>query len=842
VARAELPIDGLLPAVVQALTKGSALVIQAEPGAGKTTRVPPALLAAGFDAHGEILVAQPRRIAARMAAARVASEFGEPVGQRCGYQVRFDSAVSEATRIRFVTEGLLARRLREDPELRGIGVVVLDEIHERHVDTDLCLALAKRLQRGARPDLKVVAMSATLDAGPLTAYLGGASLQCTGRAFPVEVEYTPSERPLPTQVANAVRHAAEQGLDGSILVFLPGGAEIRKSAQSCDAVARAHGLEVVMLHGDLTAKEQDRAVTPGARPKIILSTNLAETSVTIDGVVVVIDSGLARRPSHDPWSGVPTLTLAKISRASADQRMGRAGRTRPGRCIRLYSSHDLARRPAHDAPELHRLDLAGAMLDLRAAGVAGADDLDWLAAPPTASVEAADRLLTSLGAIEGGQLTAVGRKMLRYPTHPRLARFLVEARARGVGSLGSGVAALLSERSIRKRRTGAASQRDAAADVLADLADLDGSRNGSSSSAQLDRGAVQAVGRVRRQLLSAVGRSGGTGQDAQDEVCTALVVAFPDRVARAERRPGRPDRLVFAAGGDAILSEDSVVHGADLVVALAVEQRLEGGRHKTIVRSAAHIEPEWLLEVHGERLTETIAVRFDDAAGRVEAAAETRFDGLLIESTRLAEPPAEAADVLRDAALAAGLRSFLQQPKAYDALLRRAALLAKHRPDLPALDDAAAEKVLASMCQGTRSFAQLKRADLLGQLQGGLPPDLRSALARLVPTHVALAGGRRLPVHYEADRDPWVESRLQDFFGSTAGPAVMDGALPLVVHLLAPNKRAVQVTTDLAGFWVRHYPDLRKALMRRYPRHAWPDDPRNAAPPAPSGRRPRRRK
>lgn len=839
---ASLPIDPLLPDMIGVLRRGRSLVVVAEPGAGKTTRVPPALLAAGLAGDAEIIVAQPRRIAARMAASRVASELGEPVGQRCGYQVRFDRAVSAATRIRFVTEGLLARRLRDDPQLRGVGIVVLDEIHERHIDTDLCLALTRRLQRGPRPDLRLVAMSATVDAGPLAEFLGAEAIHCPGRTFPVTHEHEVSDKPLPTQVANVVRRLADEGLDGSVLVFLPGAAEIRKTAAACAAIARSHDLEVVALHGDLPAEQQDRAVTPGKRPKIILSTNVAETSVTIDGVVVVIDSGLARRPSHDPFSGVPTLTLAKISQASATQRAGRAGRTRPGRCVRLYAAHDLARRPKHEVAELQRLDLAGAMLDLRAAGLNSVNALAWLQTPPEAGVVAADALLRELGAIDGaGAPTPIGTAMMRYPTHPRLARLLVESKARGVPTVGAGAAAVLSERSIHARGgLRGASQRGAPADVLADLAQMDAARRDPAIANRLDRGATRAVARVRKQLLRLLGGARDTAERAEDALCIALLLGYPDRVARAQRRPGQPDRLVFAAGGDAELSPDSVVHGADLVVALAVEQRTNAGRTKTLVRSAAHIEPEWLVELPGDRLVETTVVTFDAKRQRVQAERQTRYGELLIDATPC-EPPADrAAATLRQAAVAAGPAAFVRDTEALDALLARAAFVAKHRPELEVPSLATAHALLARMCQDATSFADLRRADLLAQLTHGMDPASTAAFARLAPSHVVLAGGRRLKVQYEADRDPWVGSRLQDFFGASTGPSVLEGTLPVVVHLLAPNQRAVQVTTDLAGFWARHYPELRKALMRRYPRHAWPEDPQNAKPPAP--RPPRRRR
>lgn len=830
----DLPIDGFVPEIVAAVGDGGAVVIQAEPGAGKTTRVPVALLDAGVADNGGIVVAQPRRIAARLAASRVAHEMGEPVGRRCGYQVRFDSKVSDATRIRYVTEGLLARQLRDDPMLEGVDVVVLDEIHERHIDTDLCLALVAALRSGRRKDLRVVAMSATVETGPLAEYLGAQTIRCPGRTHPVTVDHLgKSSRPLEGQVLAALRQAIDEGLDGGALVFLPGAREIRRVAEACEPLARTHGFEIAMLHGDLASKDQDRAVTPGSRPKIVLATNIAETSVTIDGVVLVIDSGLARQPLHDPWSGLPTLTLAKISQASATQRAGRAGRTRPGRCMRLYSAEDFARRPAFDTPEIQRLDLASSLHDLLAVGLRGRD-VQWLDPPPEAALTAAETLLERLAAVDTtGELTDIGRRMLRYPTHPRLRRLLVEAADRKIPRLGAAVAALVSERSIRRHHTSASSH-DAPADVLADLADLDDHHPG------LDRGAVRSVQRVRKQLEGLLPSRRDTADDPEQELCQALLVAYPDRVARAERRPGRPDRLVFASGGDAELAESSVVHGADLVVALAVELRQEGGRSRTLVRSAAHIEPEWLLELHGDQLVEATEVRFDAERKRVEAVCETRYEGLVIDTTPLRELPPEATAVLREAALAAGPREFVEDADAYDLLLRRSAFLSSHRPELPTLDEDAARATLAELCEGARSFADLRRTDLVGQLLGTAPPELSRALRDLAPTHVTLPGGRRLLVHYELDRPPWVQSRLQDFFGSTSGPALLSGAVPLVLHLLAPNQRAVQVTTDLEGFWDRHYPDLRRALMRRYPRHDWPEDPRTAKPPAPGGRRRRR--
>jgi len=845
-----LPIDALLPEIEARLRSGLNLVIQADPGAGKTTRVPPELLARGLVSGGEIVVAQPRRLAARMAAHRVAEQMGEPVGRRVGYQVRFESRVSEATRIRFVTEGLLVRRLRDDPELRGVATVVLDEFHERHVDTDLALALLRRLQHTRRPELRIIVMSATLDPGPVAAFLEAPALHSVGRSHPVELEYRPgrSDRPLHSNVAEALRHLGQTGLDGSVLVFLPGAREIRQSAEACAGPARQQGLEVVSLHGDLSASAQDRAIATGSRAKLILSTNVAETSITIEGIAAVIDSGLVRRPSHDPWSGLPTLTLAKIAKASAEQRAGRAGRTRAGRCVRLYARHDLDRRPVFDEPELRRLDLAGAMLDLRAHGLRGPGEIPWLDDPPTAAVDAADGLLRRLGAIDAdGRLSDVGREMLRYPTHPRLARLLVESRRRGIAGLGARAAALLGERSLRRHdpRGGGPAIDGASADVLAEIEVLDAARRDPSEAQRwgIDKRTQQQVERVRKLLADRMrGHEVKRSTTPEDDLCIALLLAFPDRVARVEVRGGAPDRLVMAGGGEAELSPSSAVHGASLVVAVAAEQRHDPRRRgaRTIVRSVAAIEPEWLLELGDDALVEQTRVRFDAKAERVEALRETRYEGLVIDTTLLRELPPEASARLAEAARAKGARAFARDPAALDAWLARVAFLAEYRASLAVPSEDDLSRVLGSMCEGCRSFAALRKADLLAQLQGELAPAELAALRRLAPEHAALGGGRRLRVHYELDRPPWVESRLQDFFGSARGPSVVDGQVPLVLHLLAPNRRAVQVTTDLAGFWERHYPELRRALMRRYPRHSWPDDPTTAAPSAP--RRGKRRR
>jgi ATP-dependent helicase HrpB len=469
------------------------------------------------------------------------------------------------------------------------------------------------------------------------------------------------------------------------------------------------------------------------------------------------------------------------------------------------------------------------MLDLRAAGVRPGD-VAWFEPPPPAAIEAAEGLLRRLGAVDRDDaLTEIGRAMLRYPTHPRLARLLVEARARGVAQLGAGAAALLSERSIR-RSDDAVRDRVAAADVIVDLEDLEAARRdrGASSRLGLDGGAARMVERVRDQLLRLVGRGTPAPDDPEAALCQALLVAFPDRVGSLRPRTDGGRELVFAVGGSAELAPECAVREGELAVALAVEERRSGTRIRTLVRSAAQIEADWILELFTDEIDERTHVVFDERSEAVVVRTELAFGGLVLERSEAREVSPRVATVLRDAALARGPQHFVDDPDALASLTARTRFAAEHDPSIAIIDDAKVRETLAQLCNGARTFAELRRADLLAHLRAGLP----ATLARLAPGEVTLPGGRRLRVHYEADRPPWVQSRLQDFFGLTTGPTIAAGRVPLVLHLLAPNQRAVQVTTDLAGFWSRHYPELRRALMRRYPKHAWPEDPLTASPPA----------
>ncbi|ABC80562.1 ATP-dependent helicase HrpB [Anaeromyxobacter dehalogenans] len=857
-----LPIDPLLPEVVAALRAGPSLVIEAPPGAGKTTRVPRALHEAGLAGAGEVVVLEPRRLAARMAARRVADELGERPGETVGYQVRFDEVAGPRTRIRYVTEGLLTRRLLSEPALPGVGAVVLDELHERHLQGDLALAFLRRLQRTTRPDLKLVAMSATLDAGPVAAFLGAPALRSEGRRFEVAVEHlSPEEAAAPDvrleeRVARAIRRLHREGVDGDVLVFLPGAAEIRRARDALAAWAASAGVDVLPLHGDLPPEEQDRAVRPAARRKVILSTNVAETSITIDGVVAVVDSGLARIASHSPWSGLPTLEVKKVSRASAAQRAGRAGRTRPGRAVRLYTRHDHDARPEFEVPEILREDLSETLLAL--AGLGAAADLEWLEPPPAPALEAARALLADLGAVDAaGAPTAAGRAMLRFPLHPRLGRLLVEAAARGVPEDGALLAALLGERDLRERRAleGAALPPTGPSDLLELAQAFDEAARARFDPDRLRRmgvspGAAQAVERSRRQLqrlARALPRdvpppAAGDEPAREAALLRATLAAYPDRVAR-RRSPGS-DEVVLVGGGSARLDPASVVREAPLLVAVDAEarrgdRRAPGARAaEARVRLASAVTQELLLDLFPEALRYDEAVQWNAQAERVEVAERLLYRDLVLEEARAARPDPDAvADALAAQALARGARAFAPEG-ALDALVARLAFAAEHAPEagLAAPGEAELAAALRDAARGRRSFAELREADLPGALLGRLEPRARAALERLAPERVTLPGGRTVRIHYEPGKPPWIESRLQDFFGLAQGPAAAGGRVPLVLHLLAPNQRAVQVTTDLAGFWDRHYPAIRRELSRRYPRHAWPEDPRTAAPPAPRRR------
>ncbi len=863
-----LPIDSLLPEIIASLRRTPNLVVEALPGAGKTTRVPSALLDAGLAAEGEVWVLEPRRLAARMAARRVAEERGEAPGESVGYQVRFVEVASPRTRLRFVTEGILTRRLLSDPQLSKISVVVLDEFHERHLQSDLALALLKNLQRTTRPDLRIVAMSATLDAAPVARYLKDCPvLRSEGRRFEVEIEHLArvDERPLAAQVERAVRRLAADGLEGDVLVFLPGAAEIRRAHEACAALAAQADLLLLPLHGELPAAEQDRAVRPAGQRKIILSTNVAETSITIDGVVAVIDSGLARIAGHSHWSGLPVLNVARISRSSAIQRAGRAGRTRAGLTLRLYTAQDFNARPEYETPEIKRLDLAEPALELHAAGVADLQHFDWFEAPNTSALDAAEVLLNKLGAVgAGGKVTALGERMLRLPLHPRLARMVVEASARGVAREGCIVAALISERDIRaaslsldaRAPAGARQRRAAGASMsgtsdLLELLDLFIEAERSAFAPEhmrrmnLEPSAVRTVERVRRALERLAGserRTQPLSQAQETELLISILSGYPDRVARRRTTPDAGGQnsmeLLLVGGGAASLAPESVVRQTEFLVAVEAEGRRAhragaafARRTGTVVRLASAIEPEWLFDLFTDRISETIEAQWNAVGERVETVRRLMYEELVLDESRTNEAGiGEVTEVLAGAALAAGLQAFVE-PETIERFLSRVEFMARTFPQakFPVLGEKEVRASLRRLCEGRRSFAELRAAARAGGLSDALrrmlTPEQARLLAQMSPERIALRRGRQGGVNYEHDKPAWIACRLEDFFGTREGPKVAGGRVPVVLHLLAPNQRPVQVTADLAGFWERHYPQVRRELSRRYPRHAWPENP-----------------
>lgn len=829
-----LPIDSLLPRIIAEIGSGRNIVLTAEPGAGKTTRVPRALLDAGLlDAGllegGECWLLEPRRLAARLAAVRVAEELEEPLGRRVGYAVRFEQKVSKETRIRFVTEGLLLRRLQEDPRLRGIGVVVLDEFHERHVHTDLALTLLRRLQRRERPDLRLVVMSATLDAGPVAGFLEAESIHSEGRLHPVEVHHAlrPDDRALPLKVGEALETVYRERRDGHTLVFLPGAAEIRQCLSGCQETARRLGIELVPLHGNLPFEEQKRAVAFSPSPRVILSTNVAESSVTIEGVRAVIDSGLGRESVHSAWSGLSGLRTLRISQARCTQRTGRAGRLGPGLCLRLFTEGEFQVRPPFDVPELMRADLAEPLLSLHAAGVGNPRRLAWFEAPPTAALEASESLLQRLGALgPDGQLTPRGRRMAALPLHPRLARLVVAGEEAGIPDLARLAAALLEAGDLLARvgleRRGASAAHSLESDLWVRL---DAYRE--VEAADFAPGACRAAGleasavHHAHQVFKALGgkRNAKEPADAEARLLQALLAAYPDRVARA----GGSGTFTLQGGGGARLDPASRVRRAELILALEAEEMAKGAGRDVLIRVASRMEPEWLMEAFPEAIRETETMAFNAANGRVERRAGIWYEDLCLDESRRGADP---ADPRTAACLAQAVeeRGLGEAAEGVERLLARARFLAGLRPELglPGAETLLPE-LLRKACEGSASMKELANCDWNCSMKELLGPEAARLLEAWAPEAVQLRK-RRVKVNYGPGA-PWIESRLQDFLGMKDGPRIAGDTVPLVLHLLAPNGRAVQVTTDLAGFWQRTYRELRPQLSRRYPKHLWPENP-----------------
>ena len=816
----ELPVDRILPRILASLKREPTLVLEAPTGAGKTTRVPPALLDGGL---GKVLVLQPRRLAARAAARWIAAARGAEVGGEVGYQVRFDRRASRETRLLVVTEGIGLRMLQGDPFLEGWGTVVLDEFHERSLETDLALALLRRIQAEARPDLCLVVMSATLDGERVSAALGGAPfLRSEGRSHPVEVRYLPAERKERSQehLARAVRLALEES-PGDLLVFLPGMGEIRRAEK---ALAGLRGVDLLPLHGALCPEDQDRALRVGERRRVVLATNVAETSVTVAGVSAVVDTGLARVLRHDAAVGLDRLVLEPIAVAAADQRAGRAGREGPGLCLRLWSAHEQRSRPPFAEAAIRRLDLSRALLELACFGERDPGAFPWYEAPPPVSLERARLLLQRLGALEGGLPTEEGRALVRLPVAPRLGKLMLEGRRRGVPVRAALAAALLSERDPFEPSPPHGPRCRVTDSDLVDrieaLEELERTGRLDGGPLPLRRGAARAVLAAARQFRRLLGAEGGGGGEEGDEpLLRSLLAAFPDRLCR--RREGDGGRAVMVGGRGVVLGRESGVTEAPLFLALDVE----GSGRDARVRIASAVEKEWLGE-----LREVHCARFDAERERVVGRVEKRLGELAVEVIEpAAVDPIQAEELLLRAAREDPTRALGLEREEIASWLTRYRWLAEAVPELglPPLDPA---EILPDLVGGARSFADLRGRGVLAVLQGGIDPRLLARIEGLAPERILVPSGSNLRLDYAPGRAPILAVKIQELFGLTETPAVAGGRVPVLLHLLAPNGRPQQVTDDLASFWANTYAQVRGELRGRYPRHPWPEDPLSAEP------------
>ena len=825
----DYPVGVALPALRRALDERGCAVLAAPPGSGKTTTVPLALLDAPWLGTQRIVMLEPRRVAARASAARMAQLVGDAVGQTVGYQVRFDRRVSDATRIEVVTEGLLTRRLQSDPELPGVGLVIFDEFHERSLDADLALALTLDARANLRPELRVLVMSATLDTARVARLLGDAPIvEAAGRLFPVDVRYLGQKADvrLDEAVAGGVQRALAE-TRGDVLAFLPGAREIRGAQRRLEAPADAQNLVIRPLYGELSAAEQDLALAPDAegRRKIILATNLAQTSLTVEGVTTVVDGGYVRAARFDPGAGANRLDTLRVSRAAAEQRAGRAGRLGPGTVYRLWSQDQQGALAAHDTPEVLAADLTRFALELACWGASDAGDLALLDAPAAANWSYARELLLGLGALDAtGKVTAHGRALSRLPAAPRIAHLMQVARTRGQAVSGAWVAAALDERDP-----------GGSTDLVERVARL---AAGSPDPAQRRR-----VDETVRQHLRLLGeearpaRAAGARVDP-DGLAVLVSVAFPERLARRREglreaaagapRGARDVAFLCADGGEARLPESDPLARAEW---LAIAHWDPGATRR--IRLAAALREDEVRAAHAARIAAHRKVRWDAQQEIVVAEEQQRLGAIVLSARRLAD----AGEAGRDAMIAGirrlglGALPWAEGTRQWQA---RVECLRAWQPEggWPDVSDAALleslESWLGPHLQGVTRRAHLDGLDLQQILEGHLDYAAQQQVQKLAPTHLAVPSGQRRAIHYAPGSPPTLEVKLQEMFGCAQTPTVCAGRVPVLLHLLSPAQRPVAVTQDLAGFWERGYLEVRKDLRGRYPRHPWPDDPRAA--------------
>lgn len=833
IKKADLPINEAIPGLLEALRMGRNAVLEAPPGAGKTTIAPLALLGEDWLAARRIIMLEPRRLSARAAAARMAELLGEDAGETVGFRTRLDSAVGPNTRIEVITEGILTRFLQADPALEGTGIVIFDEFHERSIHADLGLALALESQSVFREDLRLLVMSATLDGKEVSTLLGGAPIiRSIGRAYPVDVRYEAPSRPgrpafdpireIVSKTAAAAYMAVKEET-GSVLVFLPGAGEIKRVEAELREKGLPDSIDLVPLYGELKKEAQDQAIRPPApgRRKVVLATSIAETSITIEGVSTVIDSGLKRVSRFSPATGMSGLETIRVTKDSADQRCGRAGRLGPGVCMRLWTEAENKSLLEKSAPEILEADLAPLALDLALWGVADPAELRWLDPPPEAALSQAKDLLAHLGALDSnGKITAHGKELSRLPLHPRLGHMVLKGNSMGLGSLACHLSAFLTERDFIKTEAG---RKDP--DIRHRLDYLLGhapfSRDG------IDRTIFERVRRAAKQMLKDV--MAGAGRDGVEMTGVLLAFAYPDRIGR--RRAAGEGRYLLSNGRGAFLA-NAALRDEYLVAA-----SLDHGDKESRVFLAAPISEAHLYEYFGSRIERMDIVEWDQQQGSVKAERQERLWELVLSSSPLKDAPkASVIDALLYGIKTNGLQ-VLPWDKKSDALRARVNFLNRVSTRTGAsFPEMADEKLVESLkdwlgqwIDGMTRLEHLKRLDMSDVLLGMLTWDDRKRIEKLAPTHIEVPTGSRIAIDYSGSR-PSLSVRLQEMFGLAKTPAVADGRVPLVINLLSPAGRPVQVTEDLAGFWASSYQLVRKEMKGRYPKHYWPEDPMQAEP------------
>jgi ATP-dependent helicase HrpB len=828
------------------------------------------LLKHGLLGDGQVVILQPRRLAARLLAARVAQELGVKLGEEVGYQIRFENCTSARTRIRFVTEGVLLRQLIDDPQLRGVGVILFDEFHERHLYGDITLARALDLQEQQRPDLTLAVMSATLNVAELEKYLSsgapggarGADFRCgvvmsEGRTFPVEVEYLARRvglngPPVWELAAAEFARFVQGGGEGDVLVFMPGGFEIAQTMEAIRCTREAKGYLILPLHGELQPKDQDAAVARYQQPKVVVATNVAETSITIDGVRLVIDSGLARMARYDANRGLNTLLVEKISQANADQRTGRAGRTAPGKCVRLWSRPEHDERPPHELPEIRRLDLSEVVLTLKAAGVDDLRQFRWLEKPDEIALTHAEALLEDLGALKRAtpasspavrpapplQITPVGRKMLAFPLHPRYARMLLAAQDYHCVYQACLVAALTQGRDLLIRNPGR--------DVDAAREDLLGDKSSSDFWVVMRAWSMAVNNQFRLDACRKVGIHAVTARQvgplfeqflriAKDEgldtrpndtpdkaLQKCILIGFSDRVAR--RLDEGTLRCELVHGRRGVLARESRVHHSPLLVVAEIRE-VEGRDREvnTILSLATAIETDWLRELFPDDLRSEVQVQYDAQQKRVLAAELLRFRDLALAAKRIDPPPAEAAARLLAEEVMAGRLLLPNWDHGVEQWLARLNLLCQQCPDLqlPPITDDDRQHIIAELCHGAVSYKDIKEREVKPVVVSWLSSAQRELLDQHAPERLTLPNGRTPKVSYENGKAPFISLRIQELYDVNQTPKVALGRVPVTVHILTPGMKPIQVTQDLANFWREHYPRIKSELARKYPKHLW---------------------